>query len=176
MTTFRLIPFPGEAVEDLAIHGEASLGPDGLAVTFRMEGPLEKLVIPPLASTPARLDNLWQTTCLELFISKEGSPDYLEANLSPAGHWNLYAFSGYRDGMRREETILSVAIRCLRTPSQLHLFSLLPLPGLANDTGRLLLGVSAILLHQDGRTSHWALAHPGPKPDFHTQKGFLLRL
>jgi len=26
-----------------------------------------------------------------------------------------------------------------------------------------------------GRAGHWALAHPGDRPDFHLREGFLLR-
>jgi hypothetical protein len=51
------------------------------------------------------------------------------------------------------------------------------------DPGRILpsgpaleVGVSAVLRHVDGAMTHWALAHPGPQPDFHRRDGFLLGL
>ena len=46
-------------------------------------GDIAKLVIPPPA-TPDRTDELWRTTCFELFVAGEGD-GYREFNLSPSG-------------------------------------------------------------------------------------------
>jgi hypothetical protein len=37
-------------------------------------------------------------------------------------------------------------------------------------------GVCAVIKTETGGTSHWALAHPGPRPDFHRREGFALIL
>jgi hypothetical protein len=37
-------------------------------------------------------------------------------------------------------------------------------------------GVCAVIRTETGGTSHWALAHPGPRPDFHRREGFALTL
>jgi hypothetical protein len=37
-------------------------------------------------------------------------------------------------------------------------------------------GVCAVIRTTAGGTSHWALAHPGPRPDFHRREGFALIL
>ncbi|MFZ5774143.1 MAG: DOMON-like domain-containing protein [Thermodesulfobacteriota bacterium] len=175
MSRFQLIPFPGEATDGLAIHGEVAITQEGLAINYVVEGALDGLVIPGPAARPERRDNLWQATCLEFFLAREGQPGYLEGNLSPSGHWNLYAFCGYRAGMRREEKVRSLTVHCHRHDRQLRLSTTVPLPE-GGEAGTLRLGIAAILMGQDGLVSHWALAHPAPKPDFHTSAAFLLGL
>ena len=38
------------------------------------------------------------------------------------------------------------------------------------------IGVSAVLSTVTGRRSHWALLHPGPRPDFHRREGFAVKI
>jgi hypothetical protein len=38
------------------------------------------------------------------------------------------------------------------------------------------LAVTMVVEEHDGRQSFWALAHPGPEPDFHHPDSFTLRL
>jgi hypothetical protein len=49
---------------------------------------------------------------------------------------------------------------------------LLGLPGGA----MLRLGLAAVIERSDGGLSHWALAHPGERPDFHDPAGFVLEI
>ena len=42
--------------------------------------------------------------------------------------------------------------------------------------GKLVLALSAVIEHLDGRISYWALRHPPGKPDFHHPQGFALEL
>ena len=46
-----------------------------------------------------RADDLWRTTCFELFVAGEGTA-YREYNFSPSGQWAAYDFDDYRAGMR----------------------------------------------------------------------------
>src|SRR5580765_5131389 len=56
------------------------------------------LLLPP-ALEPARADELWKTTCCEVFVMPDGASDYIEFNLSPSSRWAAYGFDGYRAGM-----------------------------------------------------------------------------
>jgi hypothetical protein len=49
------------------------------------------------------------------------------------------------------------------------------LPGLPRD-GRWRLALSAVIEETNGGKSHWALAHPAGKPDFHHADGFTYEL
>ncbi len=39
---------------------------------------------------------LWEDTCLECFLGKQGENGYIEINASPKGHYAVYQFSDYR--------------------------------------------------------------------------------
>lgn len=174
---FSLQPFPGEEIGlDLQIHG--TIGRRGNIVSLACEllGTLSGLSIPAPARLPGRRACLWEETCLELFLGEYGSKRYWEFNLSPAGHWNVYRFTSYRKEMREETEFssLPLSIRTgpgtLRLSLDLNMETILP-PGMAIEVG-----VSAVLRTVEGRSSHWALTHPGPRPDFHRRDGFPLKI
>ena len=48
---------------------------------------------------PARTDELWRSTCFELFLRFDDDERYVEFNFSPSTRWAAYAFDGYREGM-----------------------------------------------------------------------------
>src|SRR5258706_375631 len=72
--------------------------PDGpLAVAYVIEGELARLRIP--APRPPRVgERLWQHTCCEVFVAREGRAGYHEFNFAPSGEWAAYAFRHYREG------------------------------------------------------------------------------
>src|SRR5436190_13084183 len=83
----------------------------GAVAEFRVAGDISRLVIPSPA-TPARTDELWKTTCFEIFSAGDGA-SYDEYNLSPSGAWAAYRFDGYREGMRDLEARVEIEM----TPS-----------------------------------------------------------
>ncbi len=146
-----------------------------LALRVAMTG--SGLLVPATdGEQPGRRDGLWQHTCAELFVGAVGRPGYLEWNLSPSGHWNLYRFDGYREGGRPEPAITAEAPRVTRAGSELVMEADLPLAPLGLAADPLELGLSAVLEATDGTLSYWALVHPSARPDFHDRRGFLLRL
>jgi hypothetical protein len=126
----------------------------------------------PSPQSPERADDLWKSTCFELFARTIGSEAYVELNFSPSFQWAAYAFSGYRAG------------RC-ELPAQNPEISITPagnwfflavegLPDLGPEP--LQFGVSAVIEEADGTKSYWALAHPPGAPDFHHPDCFVLEL
>jgi hypothetical protein len=63
--------------------------------------------------------------------------------------------------------------RALELSVELDLGALL---GAEASSGDLELGVTAVLAHQDGQLSYWALHHPASEADFHHRGGFGVRL
>ena len=97
---FLLKPFPGEGnPAGLRIGGSIARDTDTLSVRCEVRGNLSKMSVSTAAVAPRRKDRLWEETCLELFLGTTDSAEYREFNLSPAGHWNVYRFDRYRDGM-----------------------------------------------------------------------------
>src|SRR3989337_36218 len=66
----------------------------GLMLSYSLSGDIDALVL-PARSEPGRGDDLWQSTCFELFLRGDGAA-YREYNFSPSGEWAAYAFDSYR--------------------------------------------------------------------------------
>ncbi len=174
---FFLKRFPGEECGDhIGIRGSVAFRRDLLSVRWTLFGDLSKTSIPPPTGDRERKGHLWEDTCLELFLAADGAEGYWEFNLSPAGSWNVYRFVKYRTGMREEPAFPTLPFVAemerdeLRLSADLHIGRIVPRGiGLA-------IGVAAVIRAAGGGTSHWALFHPGLKPDFHRRDGFLLRI
>ena len=174
---FSLKPFQGkEDRPGIAISGTIGRRADTLSVGWAIQGDIPALAIPAPERPPARVDRLWEETCLELFLGAKGSEGYWEFNLSPAGHWNVYRFATCREGRQEEPSFPSLPFGVRIGPDILRL-------SLDLDLGKILpagetveAGVCAVIRTATGGTSHWALTHPGPRPDFHRRDGFALTI
>ena len=134
------------------------------------------LSIPAAAEAPRRKDRLWEETCLELFLGTADSGEYREFNLSPAGHWNVFRFTRYREEMREEPAFTSLPFAVRRDPEALLLTAEIGVGKIVPAGKHLAAGVAAVIKSTDGRKSHWALVHPASRPDFHRREGFALTL
>ncbi len=174
---FFLKPFPGEGnPAGLTIGGSIARRGDTLSVRCEVRGDLSKVVIPAAAEAPRRQDRLWEETCLELFLGTTDSGEYWELNLSPAGHWNVYRFTGYREGMREEPAITSLPFDVRRDAEALVLTAEFGVGKIVPAGKDLAATVAAVVETIDGGKSHWALVHPASRPDFHRRDGFALTI
>ncbi|GMN01503.1 DOMON-like domain-containing protein [Erythrobacter sp. MTPC3] len=164
-----------EAMNPLMLHQTCDLGPI-MAVTasitptqagsdaqFRLEGRADAIVLPQPAS-PERTDNLWKTTCFEIFWQPIGGTAYREFNLSPSGRWAAYDFDSFREGMR-DAPVSAVSISTARDRSGLTLNASIAaeLPDPAQ------VALNAIVEHEGGSLQFWALAFGPGKPEFHSE-------
>lgn len=145
-----------------------------LKVGFHLKGEMDQLEGQPPSS--GRLDlergeELWLTTCFELFL-KQGC-SYFEYNLSPENHWNAYKFTSYRGGMtplsdkfaprlimnRKWETgwdfTFSIDMRPFKFTKGEVYFS------------------PALILKDQRVTHYFSHTHPSDVPDFHHDKNFI---
>jgi hypothetical protein len=172
--SFILEPFPGEGnVPALMITGTIGGRAGTLSVRYALLGDLAELAIPAPAASPERKGRLWEETCFELFLGIKGAMGYWEFNLSPAGHWNVYRFTFYRKGMREEPAFASLPFRVRMEPEVLRLSLDLDIGAIVPAGKTMEFAAGAVIKTAKGETSHWALAHPGPRPDFHRRDGFL---
>ena len=176
--------------------------PDGgVSFHFRLEADPGRVVLPAPAEGFA--DGLWQHTCCEVFLTREGHSHYREFNFSPSGQWAAYAFADTRqrdvsaeaDGSVRPEMHWTTSARGFELHARLSPSHLPAGPG------ALQVGLSAVLeclidkvadnliddLADDGsgaktarpacaHCTYWALNHPSPQPDFHHRDAFALTL
>ena len=141
---------------------------DILVLSYVVTGRIDDIRVPPVV-TPIRSDELWRHTCFEAFVGTSTGPEYYEFNFAPSTQWAAYRFSGYRKGMCAESEIGPPRIEVHSNGACYELQALLalePLPHLPNDAVWRL-GLSAVIEETSGRRSHWALAHPPGKADFH---------
>jgi len=175
--SFSLFPFPGEGNGPAwKITGTIGRRVNTLSLGYTLLGNLSQISIPAPGEPPRRRNRLWEDTCLELFLGEEGSERYWEFNLSPAGHWNVYRFASCRKEMREEPAFSSLPFRLRTEPEALRLSLDVGL-GKIIPAGRTIeIAVGAVVRTVTGKTSHWALVHPGPQPDFHRRDGFALSI
>jgi hypothetical protein len=139
-------------------------------IWFGVGAPAARFVIPE-AAEPERADELWKTTCFEVFLRALGQQNYREWNFAPSGQWAAYDFTATRTGMSEGEA----ADPYVRVEDNLTWWALGASIAVPADTNWEL-GLSAVLEEKDGAKSYWALAHPGDKPDFHDPGCFVARL
>jgi len=176
--TFSLIPFQSEDDDrqDLMITGRFGCRDGLLSIRYVLRGNLSDLYIPAPEDTPARKDRLWETTCLELFLGTKGSGTYWECNLSPSGDWNVYRFTGYREGMQEEAAFSSLPFTVRIGQDAIELSLELNVGRIMTEGETIEAGVAAVIATIDGRKSYWALTHPRLQPDFHIRKEFGLTI
>ena len=181
--TYPLIPFAApsgeaEALAENRVSGSVDRRGNSLAVGFHLRD-TASLDIPPPAVVPERRHELWRATCFEVFLARPGESGYREVNLSPAGHWNIYRFIGYRQGMEEERAVAALPFQVVARAGVLTLDVVIDLTALGLKEAAIEVGLSAVLLERTGRVTYHALAHPGAaegQPDFHRREGFRLHL
>lgn len=141
-----------------------------LVLRWLIQG-VEALAVPPFAGK-GRADELWQTTCCELFLKDRSGAGYREFNFSPSERWAAYGFSGYREGMVEAE----IPAPEVGGDGGHFLFVLTALLDISVLEGSEVAGLAAVIDEKDGTRSYWALAHPPGKPDFHDPACFVLPL
>jgi hypothetical protein len=169
-----LVPHPASPPKHVAgVVADVWADPEEVLLTFKVEGS-EALRLPEWA-TPKRRDELWMTSCFELFLQPAGAEEYFEFNLSPSSEWAAYRFSGYREDMA--ELVMPVEPFVDRgvPPDEFVIEADVDLS--AVPAGALRMGLSAVIEELDGTKSFWALRHPpGDKPDFHHPDCFAVDL
>ena len=166
-----LVPF---APDGAATRVKVWLERNGATLRARwlVDVPLDRLILPN-SGEPARKDDLWRTTCFEVFLAVAGA-SYLEVNAAPSGDWAAYRFAGPREGMT-PSALAQPAIRMDAGEDWISLEATLVLPpDLASVP--LTANIAAVIETTDGALSHWALAHPADRPDFHDRSCLRLSL
>ena len=184
MINFSLISFPDNLPHpEIEITGQIERSTQELTINFQLTGEIQQVAIAPPNANPFRRNELWQTTCFEFFLGLKGSPKYWELNLSPTGHWNIYRFDDYRQGMAEELAFHSLPFFVKVQPDSLILTLSLNLEPIINSTQNLEVSITTviqskineIIFAQDSIT-YWALTHVAQEADFHQRKSFILNL
>jgi hypothetical protein len=176
--TVQLIPHAPLAdgsVQSLEVHIERARTQaqfQALRLRYVLHANLGRLRIPE-AKPQQRTDELWKHTCFEAFLRASEGAGYTELNVAPSTEWALYSFDDYRKGMapanvpQPPEILIERTADRLTLDVQIHLKLLPPSRALA---------LAAVLEHDSGSLSYWALKHPAAQPDFHHASGFAFEI
>ncbi|WP_375505462.1 DOMON-like domain-containing protein [uncultured Nostoc sp.] len=175
--TFSLQPFPStKSLSNLKIAGNIARNGNKLAIRYMLEDDLKEIAIAPPSNTPSRKHELWEDTCFEFFVSIKDSAQYWEFNLSPAGHWNVYRFDGYRQGMQEETAFENLSFNVQNQADGLILVLDVDLDKIISAEQAIELGITTVIKDRNGEVTYWALTHQGGKADFHLRDSFILEM
>ncbi|MEH1835942.1 MAG: DOMON-like domain-containing protein [Nostoc sp.] len=174
---FYLQPFPSnESFPNLKITGNISRNANQLTICYNLEGDLKEIVIAQPYNAPSRKQELWEDTCFEFFLGIKNSQRYWEFNLSPVGHWNVYRFDGYRQGMQEETAFEKLPFNVQNKADSLALALNVDLSKIVSAEQAIEVGITTVIKHKDDQVTYWALTHQGVKPDFHLRNSFIVKL
>jgi len=177
--SFSLKPFPvsgSTQAPDLRITGSIDRHNNTLSIVYELSGNVSKVQIAAPSDTPTRKHDLWQETCFEFFLGIKNSPIYWEFNLSPVGHWNVYRFDDYRQGMREETAYASFPFHIRTQQNMLSLNLRCGLDAIVPFNQILEVAITAVIKQNDGEITFWALSHERPEANFHERRSFIIRL
>lgn len=171
-----LIPHPTTPC-DVVTSLEASLeySDTEVRLTYAVQGDLDNIRWPQPAP-PLRTDHLWEHTCFEVFVRKNGEACYRELNFAPSTRWAAYGFKSYRACMAELQIPELPRIECRRGDRKMQMGVSIPKMAVLDGDGPWSIGLSAVLEELNGRKSYWALRHPSAQPDFHHADAFAMAL
>lgn len=176
MSELRLKPFAQQrGIESISVVARVQLNSSKLWLNYQLSGGGSDLVLPEPAAVKERQNELWKSTCFEAFLLNREDGAYYEFNLSPCGHWNVYRFDEYRQGMRPDERLRLEGFSV--QPNSKSLDYQATFSGPFADLGsQFCLGLSAVIESRQSGLSYWALYHAGEQPDFHLSESFIVSL
>lgn len=182
--TFSLQPFPStESFPHLKITGNISRNANQLTICYNLGGDLKEIAlakptegIASLSNAPSRKHELWEDTCFEFFLGIKDSARYWEFNLSPAGHWNVYRFDGYRQGMQEETAFEKLPFSVHNQADSLELALNVNLDKIVSAEQEIQVAITTVINHRDSEITYWALTHRGAEADFHLRDSFIVEL
>ena len=164
--------------QDLGLSVSMNLESGGLEILYRLHGNHAEVCLPDQSENPQRKDELWKSTCMELFVKTSRKPDhYLELNFSPSGEWAFYRFNGYRTNRENPSVLTAPSIDTRKSSDSLEIFvhlpSDFPLELEGSETTALFSPCAVVLVREGQQMSYWAISHHQLQPDFHDPKPFV---
>jgi len=132
-----------------------------LFLRWRIDGAQD--VCLPEESLKVRGDDLWHTTCFEMFLDCANGT-YREFNFSPSGQWAAYEFSDYRKRVGNTEIRHDLTVEVQR--GETIIAGAVRVPAHALKDGRAA-SLCAVIEESGDHKSYWSNLHGKDHPDFH---------
>jgi len=138
-------------------------------LTYSICGDISEIIIPVIEYIPKsykRHDELWKTTCFELFLGSKKHRKYIEVNLSSDYKYNIYSFDDYRSNMKEERSMILKSIKNNIAKQKLTLNYILKSKKVININD-LRFNITAVIKYKNQKIEYWAINHNKEKADFH---------
>ena len=173
--SISLVPHPAHPSDAVsAVTFAATRAANGICLRYDVRGDIAQVRL-PVAPGGARQDELWRTTCFELFLREAGAAAYAEFNFAANGDWAAYAFRDYRD-RAADPSVAPPRITSETGPDRLSIAVELSAHLRDIDWAGAELGPAVIIETLEGDRSYWAPHHHSDQPDFHLAQNFQLSL
>ena len=143
-----------------AIPTELDIKPRSIEISYDLSEINE--ILTPQKKVLVRENELWKSTCMELFLKNVKESNYQELNVSLDGKWNAYEFSGYRTEMEKSRSVIVSEVTSLDTNIFWVRFEFRD-----KLAYQLLINPASVIKNIDGGVTYFAPAHQ-ERPDFHS--------
>ena len=142
------------------IPTELNIKPRSIEISYDLSEINEILI--PQKKVLVRANELWKSTCMELFLKNVKESNYQELNVSLDGKWNAYEFSGYRTEMEKSRSVSVSEVKSLDTNIFWVRFEFRD-----KLASQLLINPASVIKNIDEGVTYFAPAHQ-EGPDFHS--------
>jgi len=155
----------------LKIEAIANISQKNIKLNFQIIGNIEAYFIHSKLENEEKIERkneLWKSTCFELFIANEQSEEYYEINISPFKQWNIYHFDGYKKGMKEFKKVSEPIIQMTKENYNYKLsFEIEFNQKIFNNEG-LSFNLATIILDKNN-LRHFYTMYPRKTADFHNR-------
>ena len=142
------------------IPTELNIKPRSIEISYDLSEIDEILM--PHKQVLVRENELWKSTCMELFLKDVKESNYKELNVSLDGKWNAYEFSCYRTEMEKSRSVIVSEVKSLDTNIFWVRFEFRD-----KLASQLLINPASVIKNIDEGVTYFAPAHQ-ERPDFHS--------
>jgi len=157
---------------DVMVQAQLEINNKIIKLKFKVKGKVNNYIFPKL-STQQRANNLWKSTCCELFFAHDGEKRYREINISPSAQWNIYQLKEYRGLLEEEKNLSEPTIKtvqeedCYQLSFQYHLDEEIV-------EKNLIFNLAVVLLNVDEVRSFYTINRTTKAVDFHDKEHWIL--
>lgn len=156
---------------EMIINSTFEIKKKSISLSFTLQGELEEYFFEePRAKK--RANELWRTTCFELFLANRENEDYYELNFSSSLAWNFYHLSAYRAEVQEVELLFEPQIEIHIKENVFQVSFEVEVEACFLEQFNLY-NVASILLTKENKRTFWSEKHLTAVPDFHHRDNFL---
>ncbi len=172
----KLIAFDPQFLQEFSISADLQIQTENtLQLQFEISDPMNEVDfesnhINTVGTQLNRENDLWKSTCFELFLNPVGEKNYFEFNFGLKPTWNNYVFDEYR---KPQPVKLCYDFEIQKMQWKKNKLKI----DLLNRTAfqKFNVSLTAVIKNKKNQVSYFALAHVESKPDFHSLKSFQLQ-